>query len=203
MKHLVESYIIECLNAGFLTKEKIKDYKLKPGNIAVVLKVYALYSKIPFEYDTRNINHYQDYNLFLTDAGYTWLINEFKKYTLSFLRSTFSHVFLRLKNLNELEKYNGLNNFKGISGINYKVGTKSSAILIRQQGVHKHELFFSTLAEARKEVINLTRFYPVEQFTLFTVSNVEGMYYRQKVPLILKTNRRGVPVNLPHLKGKV
>jgi hypothetical protein len=199
----MESYITQCVNAGILTEEKIKSYKLKPGSLAVILKVYALYNKIPFVFNAQTFAEYKNYNLFLTDEGYVWLINEFKKYTLSFLRSTFSHIFLRLNDLNKLESYNGLNNFKGISGTNYKAGTKSSAVLLRKQGARVHELFFTTLAEARKEVINLTRFYPVEDFNLYLVTNSKGVYYRQKVPLILESNRRGVPVNLPHLKGKL
>ena len=183
----------------FGEEEKIRKYKLKPGNLAVILKVFALYNKIPFEYNTHDLStDYLNYDLYLTKHGYEWLITEFKKYTLPYLRTTFSHIFLRLNDLERLDNYNGLNNFKGTSGANYKAGTKASAILIRKQGVRTHELYFTTLAEARQEVINLTRFYPVENFTLYLVSkNV-----KQKVPLILETNRRGMAINLPHLKGK-
>lgn len=198
----MQSYITQCLNIGILTKEKIKKYKLKPGSLVVILKVYALYNKIPFEYSSHTFKEYQNYSFFLTDQGYIWLINEFKKYTLLFLRSKFSHIFLRLNDLNKLESYNGLNNFKGISGVNYKAGTISGAILLHKQGVHVSETSFKTLAEARKEVISLTRFYPVENFTLYLIANHKDVYYKQKVPLILGANRRGVPVNLPHLKGK-
>lgn len=203
MNSFVETFVNQCINIGILTEEKIKKFKLQPGNIAIVLKLFALYNKVPFEYNTQNLNEYKNYNLFLTKQGYEWLINEFKKYTLSFLRSTFTHIFIRLDNLNDLDTFDGLNNFKGITGTNYKSGTKAGAILVRKQGVHTHELYFTTLAEAREEVINLTRFYPVENFTLYIVSKNKNSYYKNKVPLILESNRRGVPVNLPHLKGKL
>lgn len=200
MSDLIQSYITQCINIGILTEEKIRKYKLKPGSLAVILKVFALYNKVPFEFSTHELDiNYSNYDLYLTKQGYEWLVTEFKKFTLSYLRATFSHIFLRLNDLNKLEQYNGLNNFKGISGTNYKAGTKTAAILIRKQGVRTHELYFHTLAEARKEVINLTRFYPVENFTLYMVNK----NIKQKVPLILESNRRGVPINLPHLKGKL
>jgi hypothetical protein len=158
---------------------------------------------LPFTLDNNDISIYDNYKLYLTEDGYRWLIDEFKKYTLVFLRSTFQHVFANLNDISKINNYKGLNNFKGISGINYKAGTKSGAVLVRKQGARVHELFFTTLTEARKEVINLTRFYPVEDFILYLVTNSKGVYYKQKVPLILESNRRGVPVNLPHLKGKL
>ena len=203
MKELVDKYIDQCITIGILTSEQIQKYPLRSGNIAVVLKAYALHSKLPFTLDNNDISIYDNYKLYLTEDGYRWLIDEFKKYTLVFLRSTFQHVFANLNDISKINNYKGLNNFKGISGINYKAGTKSGAVLVRKQRARVHELFFTTLTEARKEVINLTRFYPVEDFNLYLVTNSKGVYYKQKVPLILESNRRGVPVNLPHLKGKL
>ena len=202
MKELVDKYVDQCITVGILTTEKIRKYPLRPGNIAVVLKAYALYSKLPFTLDNNDVSIYDGYVLYLTKAGYDWIIQEFKKYTLVFLRSGFQHLFVNLKSVEQLENHNGLNNLKGIAGINYKEGTVNGAILIRKQGVRTHELYFTTLAEARKEVISLTRFYPIENFTLYRMSKSKGVYYKQKVPLILESNRRGVAINLPHLKGK-
>jgi len=202
MKELVDKYVDQCITVGILTTEKIRKYPLRPGNVAVVLKAYALYSKLPFTLDNNDVSIYDGYVLYLTKAGYDWIIQEFKKYTLVFLRSGFQHLFVNLKSVEQLENHNGLNNLKGIAGINYKEGTVNGAILIRKQGVRTHELYFTTLAEARKEVISLTRFYPIENFTLYRMSKSKGVYYKQKVPLILESNRRGVAINLPHLKGK-
>ena len=203
MNYLVDQYLYQCMTVGILTVDKFRNYPLRAGNLGVVLKLYSLYAKLPFVFDITNIEDYEDKNMYLTTLGYNWLINEFKKYTLVYLRSTFRHVFSNLKNIEELETYKGLNNFKGIVGENYKAGTLSGAVLIREHGVKKYEWSFQTLAEARKEVINLTRFYPIEQFTLYRTGESKSVYYKQKVPLILESNRRGVPVNLPHLKGKL
>lgn len=203
MKDLVDKYINQCITVGILTTEKIRKYPLRPGNIAVVLKAYALHSKLPFTLDNNDVSIYDGYVLYLTKDGYDWIIQEFKKYTLVFLRSSFQHLFVNLKSVEQLEKHNGLNNLKGITGVNYKEGTINGAVLIRKQGVRTHELYFTTLAEAREEVINLTRFYPIENFTLYRLQKVKDVYYKHKVPLILESNRRGMPINLPHLKGKL
>jgi len=203
MKELVDKYIDQCITIGILTPEQTRKYPLRSGNIAVVLKAYALHSKLPFTLDNNDVSIYDNYKLYLTEDGYRWLIDEFKKYTLIFLRSTFQHLFVNLKSINDLEKHNGLNNLKGITGVNYKEGTLNGALLIQKQGVRTHELYFTTLAEARQEVINLTRFYPIENFILYRMSKSKGVYYKQRVPLILEANRRGVSINLPHLKGKL
>jgi hypothetical protein len=203
MKDLVDKYIDQCINVGILTPEKIRKYPLKEGNIGVVLKAYALHSKLPFTLDNNDVSIYNNHKLYLTKEGYEWIIQEFKKYTLVYLRSTFQHLFVNLKDIKDIETHNGLNNLKGITGINYKEGTVNGAVLVRKQGVRTHELFFTTLAEARKEVINLTRFYPAENFNLYRMHKVKDVYYRHKVPLILESNRRGVSINLPHLKGKL
>jgi hypothetical protein len=203
MKELVDKYIDQCITIGILTPEQIRKYPLRSGNVAVVLKAYALNSKLPFTLDNNDISIYDSYKLYLTKDGYDWLINEFKKYTLVFLRVTFQHLFVNLKYLKDLENHNGLNNLKGITGVNYKQGTLNGALLIQKQGVRMQELYFKTLAEARQEVISLTRFYPIENFILYRMSKSKGVYYKQKVPLILESNRRGMAINLPHLKGKV
>lgn len=204
MEDLVQQYIDQCIRIGLLTYNKIRKYPLRPGNLAVVIKVYALHIKQAFEINNQNISLYGNYNLYLTDIGLEWIINQFKSYTFYFLRSTFPHVFANLKNIKDIETYLGLNNFKGKVGENHKVGTKNKAVLVRTFGVNKIEYMFDTLVEARKEVLSLSRYYPLEQFTLYYLfKNKKGVYYKQKAPLIMESNRRGVPVNLPHLKGKL
>ncbi len=203
MNYLVDQYLYQCMTVGILTVDKFRNYPLRPGNLGVVLKLYSLYAKLPFVFDITNISDYENKDMYLTLEGYDWLINEFKKYTLIYLRSTFRHVFSNLKDIQDIDTYKGLNNFKGIVGENYKAGTLSNAILIREYGTKKYEWSFTTLLEARKEIINLTRFYPIEQFTLYRTRKSKGVYYKQRVPLILETNRRGMSINLPHLKGKL
>lgn len=205
-----ENYITQCIDTGILTTATIRKYPLRAGNIAVVLKAYALNAKIPFEIDNQNLDVFENYRLFLTDKGLSWLINEFKKYTLAFLRTAFQYTFSMASqhDLENLDHYDGLNNLKGIVGINFKQGTQNKALLVRQYGMNnklKIETMFDTLVDARKEVLHLTRYYPAEQFTLYRLSKQKknGVYYKYKVPLFLEENRRGMTMNLPHLKGKV
>jgi hypothetical protein len=204
MQDQVQIYIDQCIRIGLLTSKKLRKYPLRSANLAVFVKVYALFAKLPFVLDVSNLNNFDEYKLYLTEDGLAWLIHQFKQYSLSFLRTTFQFVFSNLKDLKDIDTYEGLNNFKGITGVNYKAGTKNKALLIRQVGVRKLEYEFNTLVEARKEVLSLTRYYPLTQFTLYLIGKTKkGVYYKQKVPLVLESNRRGVPVNLPHLKGKV
>jgi hypothetical protein len=203
-------YIVSCINTGILTKQILRKYPLSSANIAVVVKAYALKLRMPFIIDTLNFEELTEYRLYLTDAGLEWLIQEFKQYTLVFLRTAFQFVFSNAtqKDIDNLEQYKGLNNFKGLIGTNYKVGTTHPALLVRTYGKNnklKIETRYDTLVEARKEVLYLTRFYPAEQFTLYRLakSKSKDVYLKYEVPLFLKENRRGVPINLPHLKGKL
>lgn len=96
--------------------------------------------------------------------------------------------------------YQGYNNFRGITGDKPKAGTKQKAVL-----VHKDkEYTFETLREARKEVLMLSRFYPIDEFTLYRVRKLtkkgKPTYYREKVKIILEPTKRGRNSNLPHLR---
>jgi hypothetical protein len=207
---LAHELIEKCKSTGILTEASIRKYPLRSGNIAVVLKAYALKTRMPFIIETLNLTQLDVYKLYLTPEGLDWLINEFKGYTLAFLRTGFQFVFSKagVKDLEDIESYQGLNNFKGLVGINYKVGTMYPAVLVRKYGKNGSmglETKYDTLAEARKDVLHLTRFYPADQFTLYRLSlnKKNGVYYKHKVPLFLEENRRGLTVNLPHLKGHV
>jgi hypothetical protein len=207
---IAHELIEKCKSTGILTEASIRKYPLRSGNIAVVLKAYALKLRMPFTIDTVKLNELDVYRLYLTPEGLEWLINEFKGYTLAFLRTGFQFVFSNasVKDLESIEQYQGLNNFKGISGINFKMGERNPALLVRQYGKNNKliiETRYDTLVDARKDVLHLTRFYPAEQFTLYRLakSKSKGIYLRHKVPLFLEENRRGLTVNLPHLKGKV
>jgi hypothetical protein len=205
---LAHELIEKCKSIGIFTEASIRKYPLRSGNIAVVLKAYALKLRMPFTIDTVKLNELDVYKLYMTDAGLDWLINEFKKYTLAFLRTGFQFVFSNasVKDLENIDHYSGLNNFKGISGINFKMGTRNPALLVRRYGKNNKmilETQYDTLVDARKDVLHLTRFYPAEEFTLYRLakSKSKGIYLKHKVPLFLEENRRGVSVNLPHLKG--
>jgi len=205
---LAHELIEKCKSTGILTEASIRKYPLRSGNIAVVLKAYALKTRMPFIIETLNLTQLDVYKLYLTPEGLDWLINEFKVYTLAFLKTGFQFVFSNasVKDLENIDHYSGLNNFKGISGINFKMGTRNPALLVRRYGKNNKmilETQYDTLVDARKDVLHLTRFYPAEEFTLYRLakSKSKGIYLKHKVPLFLKENRRGVSVNLPHLKG--
>jgi hypothetical protein len=192
------------LRIGLLTSDTVRKYPLRSANLAVFLKAYALHAKISFTLDNQNFNLFDEYRLYLTEAGLAWLMHEFKKYTLIFLRTTFQFIFSNLKDMKDLDNYNGLNNFKGITGINFKSGGRNKALLVQRKASVIKSFEFENLIEARKEILSMTRFYPMEQFTLYrTGVSGKGVYYKHKVPLILEPNRRGVSINLPHLKGKI
>lgn len=97
-------------------------------------------------------------------------------------------------------KYQGYNNFRGIIGDKPKAGTKQSAILMHKD----KEYSFTTLREARKEVLMLSRFYPIDEFKLYRIrkntKNGKVYYYKEEVELILKESKRGRDSNLPHLR---
>ena len=205
-----DRYIDQCLDIGIFTKASVRKYPLRAGNIAVVLKAYALSARLPFDIESKNLDVFDAYRLYLTDKGLAWLLAEFKKYTPAFLRTGFHYAFsvASEKDMEDIDNYVGLNNFKGLIGTNYKQGTQNKAMLVRVYGKNnklKVETIFDTLVDARKEVLHLTRYYPAEQFTLYRLSKEKknGVYLKSKVPLFLEANRRGMTMNLPHLKGKL
>jgi hypothetical protein len=197
--------ILDCIRLGILTESPLRKYPLRAANLAVVLKAYAIEAKLPYTLNNQKFDELSDYKLYLTDAGLEWLFNVFKQHSLPFLRSAFQFVF---SNATEADiqnpEYVGYNNFRGITGDRPKAGTKQKAVLVRKVGRTLREYKFDSIREARREFLYLSRFYPVEQFKLYRIkkNTKKGKvsYYRDEIPLILKESKRGVPVNLPHLK---
>lgn len=203
-----ERYIAQCIDTGILSKLSIRKYPLRAGNIIVVLKLFALSTQVPFDVNYYQTELFENQRVYLTDKGLTWLFKEIKKYTYPYLRSTFPHLYANIKPDDDPEQHSSFNNFKGLVGFNYQEGKNNKAMLVRQYGKNNRlrvETVFDTLLDARKEVLHLTRYYPAEQFTLYRLSKEKknGVYYKYKVPLFSEENRRGLAVNLPHLKGKL
>jgi hypothetical protein len=100
--------------------------------------------------------------------------------------------------------YQGYKNFRGLRGVKPKAGTKQQAILVRTVGRTKRETHYETLLEARQAVIDLTRFYPADEFKLYRIrvnrKNGKETYYRSEVPLFIDSSKRGAVVNLPNVK---
>lgn len=189
-------YLInKCLTTGILTDQPIRKYCLYPANLAVVLKAYALEACLPYDMDYTDLD---EHKLYLTDDGLAWLYSVFRNYSLQFLRRAFQFVFTKAteEDLDKLEQYEGCKNFRGETGPKVKVGMKRGALLIRKVGRVERKYEYDTLAEARQAVLDLTRFFPADQFTLYrmkrTVRKGKENFYRQKVPLILEQSKRGL-----------
>jgi len=199
-----DSYILKCVSAGILTKEPLYKYPLRNANLAVVLKAYAVATNQPYTI-TKEYEYLDVHKLYLTKGGFEWLLGVFKQYSLTYLRSTFGHVFINAdeKDVGDLE-YLGYNNLRGLSGERPKAGTKQKAVLVHRRGRRKVEYKFNTLRAARDEIFNLSRFYPIDEFTLYRIrkNTKRGTvyYYREEVRTLLPTNNRGAVTNLPHVR---
>lgn len=195
-----DAYINKCKELGILTDEPIRKFPLRSANLAIVLKAYAITAHLPYGIDNRSFHILDDYKLYLTDDGLEWLIQTFKQFSFPYLRSTFQFVFSgATKDDIDNVNYFGYGNFRGITGEKPKAGTKQKAILVRSYGKNgkiKKEFPFDTIREARQAVLELTRFYPMEQFKLFRIrtqkKNGKEYTFRSEIPLILEKSKRGL-----------
>lgn len=209
MKEHSEKYIERCKEIGILTSESIRKYPLRSTNLAIVLKAYAVATHQPYQL-TNEYDVLSDHVLYLTPSGFDWLIHFFSERSLAYLKSTFRFVFIKASNEETVidPEFEGYSNFRGDTGKKPKAGSKQGAVLVRTYGPSKNkrtqEFKFDTLHEARSEVIRFTRFYPVDQFTLYRIrkNTKKGKvsYYRSKVPLFLEENNRGKVINLPNVR---
>lgn len=194
-------YVSTCITLGILTEEDIRKYPLRNTNLGIVLKVYANAAHKPYTLSPDVYVELERYTLYLTDDGLDWLLEEFQKHSLRFLRRTYKFVFINATAKDVTDRnYIGYRNFCGLVGDRPQAGTKQAAVLVRTVGPHVREYPFDTLKEARKELMNLSRFYPLEQFTLYRIrkNTKKGkvLYYRAKVPLLVEKGQRGA-----HLRG--
>lgn len=201
-----EHLISKCKQLGILTETSTRKYPLRTANLAAVLKAYAITARQPYKIDNQNLDELRDYTLYLTEAGYEWLLDVFGQFSLAFLRSAFQFVFSNATeaDLKKPEKYAGYRNFKGTIGDRPKAGTKQKAVLVRRVGRVDRRTEFDSILKAREEFFNLSRYFPAEQFKLYRVrkQTKKGRvyYYEEEIPLILEQNKRGVDSNLPHLR---
>jgi len=205
-----EAYISNCKDIGILTEKKIRKYPLRDANLIMVLKAYAIATHKPFTIHSTNFDIVADHELYLTGGGLLWLFDFFENHSFEYLKSIFSFIFTNAeeKDVTDFKNYKGYQNFKGLTGVRPKAGTKQGAVLVRTYGPvtspQTVEYNFDTLAEARKEVVSITRFFPIEEFTLYRIrkmnKNGRTYYYRRVVPLFIKETKRGRNSNLPHLR---
>lgn len=191
-----DKYIHVCRRIGILTTEKMRKYPLRKANLAMILKAYAIIAKLPYEINHKRFKELPDDELYLTDRGWTWLLEVFNRHSLDYLKSTFHVIFMNATEEDVInEDYEMYSNFRGLTGVKQKAGTKQKAVLIRNVGRSKHEFPFETLREARAELLRLSRFYPLDEFELYRIrkntKNNKVYHYRSKVPLVLESNNRG------------
>ena len=196
-----DKYVEKCIKVGILTKDSIRKYPLRNANLAVVLKSFATQVNVPYTISKAGYDVLDDYRLYLTAGGLDWLLDFFGAHSLAYLRSIYTFVFANAAKYDVINpNYQGYNNFLGITGDRPKAGTKQAAILMHG----KKRYNFDTLREARKEVLLLSRFYPIDEFILYRIrkltKNGKVTHYKEKVRLILPPNRRGLNSNLPHLR---
>ena len=184
-----DAYIAQCLQLEILTTKPLYKYPLRKGNLAAVLKAYAISTRKPYDFNLYHVKQMPDEAYYLTEAGFTWLLDVFTHHSFAYLRRIFKFVFAKAtKEDVSNTDYEGYNNFKGITGDKPKEGTKRGALLVRKVGRVERVFTFTTLREARKELMNLLRFYPAEQFTLYRLHKYG---HRIEVPLILEPSNRG------------
>lgn len=198
METYADRYIDKCIDIGILTKTSSRKYPLRSANLGMVLKAYALECNLPLTVNSTNFNVVDEHKLYLTDGGLEWLYSVFKKKDLEFLRRVFLFVFVHAseKDLLDLDNYKGMANFKGDVGVKPVAGTKVKAVLVRSYGKGgkiKKEYHFENIKEARAGLLDLTRFYPVDEFQLYKMkTDKKGYTYKDKITTVLKESKRGI-----------
>lgn len=202
-----DAYVAKCKELGILTDDSIRKYPLRAANLAMVLKAYATDTNQPYTLNNQRYSEvFSDFALYLTEGGLEWLFDFFTRHSLSFLKSTFQFLFTNATQfeVDHPETYAGFNNLRGTVGDRPKAGTKQGAILVRTCGNLKKTYTFDSILEAREEFFNISRYYPVEEFTLYRVRKLlkkgKTTYYKEQIPLILPPSRRGLAVNLPNVR---
>jgi hypothetical protein len=207
-----EKYIQRCIDIGVLTAEAIHKYPLRSANIAVVLKLYAHMTHQPYTIDNQRFDILDEYKVYMTDGGLVWLRESFKTLSLGFLKKTFTHLFANVTTIEHMNKQLEpfLANFKGLKGVQPKAGSKQAAVIIRSYGKNNRiqkEFNYPELRLAREALLDMTRFYPLEQFKLYRIRKLtkkgKVTYYKEEVPIILEASKRGHTNNLPTLRREL
>lgn len=196
MLERTNTYITKCVDLGILSSSSFRKYPLRPLNLAIVLKAYALTTGLPYDLNNSKLQEIAHHKYYLTDSGLEWLYSVLSSWSLMFLRSVFPLVFSKAteEDLKSLDKYRGLANFRGTVGLRPKAGSKQEAMLVRLNGKRKIKYKFKSLREARAELLSLSRYYPLENFKLYR--RMTNGYFAE-VPLVINTTRGGSINNLP------
>lgn len=184
-------------NEGWLTEEPIRKYPLTSSNLSVVLKIYAIEHFLPY---TVKLEKGVATTYYLTDDGLEHVYDFFRNRTLSYIRSTFSWLFMNADEytLENIEDYSVLDNFRGIEGIHPKAGTKQKALIVRTVKRCKREYHFDSIREARDALRIYLSHYPIEEFKLYRIRTQKGCTFKEEIPLIVERN---VSISVDNLLG--
>lgn len=195
MKHHTQKYLDACIRVGILTAEKTRKYSLRAYNLGVVLKLYALSLNLPYSLKSRGVTKaIPDSQYTLTDVGLEWVFTSFKNYSLEYLQSVFSILFINADEhtLNNPHAFDGFNNLRGITGRKQKRGSLRPALVIHYYSVNKNlkrERRFDTLAQAREYLFDASKYYPIDSFKLYSIrtrKNKTGTYeFLEEAPVLI------------------
>lgn len=174
MDDQVERYLKICIDVGILTTEKIRKYPLRVSNFYVVLKAFAVDSNLDFEFNQYKFDDYYNDKYYLTDSGLNWLYVVFSNHSLDFNRRVYMFLFhsATKEDMYHLDRYDKLNNFRGESGNSQKYVNGHKAVIVRHYGKNNkitREFEYENIKVARKALVEFLRYYPVEQFEIFTI----------------------------------
>lgn len=205
-----EKYIERCKEIGILTDEPIRKYPLRASNLAMLIKLYAVETHNPYDIDNQRYDILKDYKMYVTDSGLLWVYEAFNRHSLAYLKRVFQYLFVNVKSTDELkmlQRLPSLGNFRGETGERPEAGTKQAAVLIRSHGKNgkiKQTFNYPTLKEAREAVLDLSRFYKLDEFKLYRIRKLtkqgKETFYKEEVPILLGASKRGVANNLPNAR---
>lgn len=197
MQEQIERYLDACVRVGILTEKKIHKWYLKPGNLAAVVKVYALITRQTFVYNTSEIGEqFKSYKYCITEGGMQWFVRALSQYSFEYLRSTFGLLFAAAPDksvLDHPQTFQAFNNFYGVTGAKTPAGSKQAALIIhKRQGVIK-EHHFKSIKEARQWLLHMSSFYPLTEFTVYRIRRTAHKgTWKEQIPTVAVRSHGGL-----------
>lgn len=128
---------------------------------------------------------------YMTDKGLDWFYTFLRSKSLPFLRRTFPSVFNHYVDGTPFEEYIGLNNFRGVRGVNKRAGTVQRAMVTRRVKRCIRTYHFANIAQAREQLRIWLRYYPEDEFTLYRVRTLHNVDVKEEIPLVVSPGKRG------------
>lgn len=179
-----------------MTVDKIHKYPLRPSSLVLVLKAYAVENNLPYSANMSYLYLFEEYDYYyLTPYGFEWLMNVFSMSSLEFLKSTYVHLFSKVKTLEEARDPNHaiFKNFRGITGASQLYKKPTPCVLVQTKDGETIEREFNCLKEAREYAKLMFGYHSPDEFKLYRVKNKKykdtTRVVREQVKIILEGNR--------------